>query len=94
MTREQILPIRLTLDELRERARTEDRALVDLNLCYLSDPAGNGRSYREIPLGLAEVHRRWCTPASADLCRTRTLNQLAWQTTCNDGIRDQGGRGT
>jgi hypothetical protein len=33
MTREQILPVQLTLDELRERARREDRALVDLIFC-------------------------------------------------------------
>src|SRR5215831_5396202 len=38
MTREQILPIRLTQDELRERARTEDRALVGLIFCYLGNP--------------------------------------------------------
>ena len=46
MIREQILPIRLTLDELRERARTEDRALVDLIFSYLGDPvAGNGECF-------------------------------------------------
>jgi len=43
MTREQILSVQLTLDELRERARKEDRALVDLIFCYLDNPeAANG----------------------------------------------------
>ena len=46
ITREQILPIRLTQDELRGRARTEDRALVDLILCYLGNPvAANGECF-------------------------------------------------
>src|SRR5262249_49554323 len=46
MTREQILPIRLTQDELRQRARTEDRALVDLIFCYLGNPvAANGECF-------------------------------------------------
>ena len=48
MTREQILPIRLTQDELRERARTEDRAPVpvDLIFCYLGNPvAANGECF-------------------------------------------------
>jgi hypothetical protein len=38
MTRGQVIPVRLTLDELRERALTEDQALVNLIFCYL---AGN-----------------------------------------------------
>ena len=46
MTREQILSIRLTQDELRERARTEDRALVELIFCYLGNPvAANGEYF-------------------------------------------------
>ena len=46
MTREQILSIRLTQDELRERAHTEDRALVDLIFCYLGNPvAANGEYF-------------------------------------------------
>ena len=46
MIREQILPVRQTQDELRERARTEDRALVDLIFCYLGNPeAANGECF-------------------------------------------------
>src|SRR5262249_61522185 len=45
-TREQILPIGLTQDELRERPRTEDRALLDLFFCYLGNPvAANGECF-------------------------------------------------
>jgi hypothetical protein len=36
MTRGQVIPVRLTLDKLRERALTEDQALVDLIFCYLA----------------------------------------------------------
>ena len=54
MTREQILPVQLTLDELRERARKEDRALVELIFCYLGNPeAANGECF-----GADELFRR------------------------------------
>ena len=53
MTREQILPIRLTQDELRERSRTEDRALVELIFCHLSNPAASGACF-----GPDELFRR------------------------------------
>ena len=53
MTREQILPVRLTLDQQRERARREDRALVELIFCHLGNPAASGECF-----GPDELFRR------------------------------------
>ena len=39
--------------KLRERARTEDRALVDLIFCYLGDPVASGACF-----GPDELFRR------------------------------------